>query len=421
MFSPLKSGQVPAGKKLRISPIVLVLAALILLGVVLVPPILGRLLGTNLSNCWEFFPIPVDAQPTGEVDLRAVAALPNGEAWAVGEQRNDNSSQAITMHFDGSRWQRVELQPLDSKYSGLNAVLAISPDDIWAAGSYHGDSEQHTLIMHWNGNAWNIVPSPSPGADGNVLDAISYVSSGDIWAVGSTVPARSSPQPLLLHWNGKNWTEKPADILEGVAVANGVAAIAANDVWAVGSRGVEGRMLMLHWDGTRWSLVQGTPALELRPLQAAAVAGPSDVWAVGSSPSIKTTTTLTMHWDGKSWVQVPSPNWGTLSDGQLTKPVFENAGFVAVSAASSNDVWAVGSWGDSVYGHSYQRPFALHWDGTVWTVELDAIPFGERASLKAVAAFKGEVWTLGSYVSADSSAETPVSFHRKGVRCPKSP
>ena len=65
---------------------------------------------------------------------------------------------------------------------------------------------------------------------------------------------------------------------------HGVAAIALNDVWAVGGYGIQGNQawqLIEHWDGKNWTFAT-TPTLNTpNELQAVSAVAASDVWAVG--------------------------------------------------------------------------------------------------------------------------------------------
>ena len=68
----------------------------------------------------------------------------------------------------------------------LTSVAPLSADDAWAAGVYLDDAdlEAKTLVEHWNGSEWTVVPTPNPyPADG--LYGIAAVSANDVWAVGS--------------------------------------------------------------------------------------------------------------------------------------------------------------------------------------------------------------------------------------------
>jgi hypothetical protein len=90
----------------------------------------------------------------------------------------------------------------------------------------------------------------------------------------------------------------------------------------------------LHWTGTAWKQVpspnSGT-ASDANVLSGVAVTSPSDAWAVGSYASGRGRT-LTLHWNGTAWKQVPSPNAGS----------GKNA-LVGVAATSASNAWAVGS------------------------------------------------------------------------------
>jgi hypothetical protein len=80
--------------------------------------------------------------------------------------------------------------------------------------------------MHWDGQAWSTVAAPEVGG----LNAVAAISADDGWAVGNSI----------LHWDGSSWT-KVADAQETLYA---ITFIDKDDVWAVG----EG-MLTMHWDG----------------------------------------------------------------------------------------------------------------------------------------------------------------------------
>jgi hypothetical protein len=123
----------------------------------------------------------------------------------------------------------------------------------------------------------------------------------------------------------------------------GAAAIAANDMWAVGYtagyRAQRPRALAEHFDGTSWS---GVPnSLPGDPLVSVAAAASSDVWAVGTPPFIA-------HWNGTSCSVASSP----------TLP--PNSSLSAVTAPAANNAWVVGNTAGS------SNALGEHWDGTSW-------------------------------------------------------
>ena len=91
-------------------------------------------------------------------------------------------------------------------------------------------------MEHWNGTAWSVVPSPSPGTDGNYLNGVAAVSANDVWAVGYYASVAGMPdadRALERH----SWVSGPPSPNPGTGtngILNGVAAVSANDVWAVG-------------------------------------------------------------------------------------------------------------------------------------------------------------------------------------------
>src|SRR5205823_4097488 len=105
-------------------------------------------------------------------------------------------------------------------------------NDVWVVGGSGG----HTITERWDGTAWSAVSSPSPGDYSNGFFAIAAVSANDVWAVGADSSTTTNYQTLTEHWDGTQWSVVPSP---NVSTYNhslsGVAAIATNDVWAVGS------------------------------------------------------------------------------------------------------------------------------------------------------------------------------------------
>ncbi|HEX9990820.1 MAG TPA: S-layer homology domain-containing protein [Chloroflexia bacterium] len=176
--------------------------------------------------------------------------------------------------------------------------------------------------------------------------------------------------------------EQGGETLQDVAVAT------ATDVWAVGYYiDLAGRYktLTLHWDGSQWNNVPSpnpSPDFENNVLYGVSAASPNDVWAVGThSNSSSEAEPIILHWDGSQWNVVPSPV--IAGDSRLDD----------VEAISSNDVWAVGFFANSGGGTS---PLTLHWNGTNWT-QVPTPSSGQFSDLRAVSATSGtDVWAAGS-------------------------
>lgn len=83
-------------------------------------------------------------------------------------------------------------------------------DDIWAA-----DGFTKTLILHWNGARWRHVPSP--GAGGAFLNDVAAISANNAWAVRA-----GGRGTLILHWNGTAWHRVRSPAIRGGAGLIGI-------------------------------------------------------------------------------------------------------------------------------------------------------------------------------------------------------
>ncbi len=369
--------------------------------------------------------------------LNAVAALSANNIWAVGGFSNSSDpsiGQTLIEHWSGTLWSVVPSPNTQFTLNVLNGVAAASPDDIWAVG-YATDSgpsvnlspflaDSHTLIEHWNGSQWAIVPSPNPGTTAklpngvvltiNVLNAVAVVSPKDVWAVGYSVSHQVSQQTisqgfllvdaLVEHWNGSQWSvvKTPATGSYSNSL-NGVTAVSANNIWAVGfsfggaSNGNTQNPLIERWNGSQWSIVTnpitGSPYNNLTGI---AAASPNDIWAVGwsniASINSHTEQTLIERWNGSRWTIVPSPNDASANNNQLSQVV----------ATSDTDVWAVGAAPRSYPEQG--KTLIEQWNGSQWSMVQGQNP-GQSGSnyLTGVALVPGshQLWAVGYYGSGD--------------------
>src|SRR5205823_1467931 len=118
---------------------------------------------------------------------------------------------------------------------------------------------------HWDGTSWSVVPSPSPGTTLNRLSGVAALAADDVWAIGLETAPSGGEVPLAEHWDGTSWSAvdtAPLPPNDGISEFLGVSATSTNDVWAVGDYGnTQGGITTLaeHWDGTSWSIVS-TPS-----------------------------------------------------------------------------------------------------------------------------------------------------------------
>jgi hypothetical protein len=292
---------------------------------------------STVARSWVEVPPPIPSPG----NISGIAAVTDTDVWSVGFQLQDGANVVLTEHWDGSTWSVMPAQMPPDPYSFFSGVIALNSRNVWAVGySLDGDGVTFSnLVEHWDGTSWQIVPSPNVELRDNLLYAISAVSPNDIWAVGytDTISGAHYILPLALHWDGTAWMVVPTPATRG-AFFLAVKAIASDDVWAVGEK---------H----------------------------------GSAHAL-TSTTYILHWDGTLWSVVPSPNG----------PAAINA-LSGVSGVASNDVWAVGYTGASFTDNG---AFALHWDGTAWTIVPTAGTSGGDPLYAVVAVTSHNVWAVGT-------------------------
>jgi hypothetical protein len=291
---------------------------------------------------WSLVPTPALSSggingPGGQ--FFGVAGTASNDVWAVGFKigpDNPDFGEQLIEHWDGTAWSEVTSPLVEG--DSLRAVAAISANDVWAVGDRSEQGFENALIEHWDGTAWSIVRDSSisgVGANTSTLLSVSADATNDVWAVGTET---------LLHFNGTTWSEVPSPILH----ADSVTALSPTNAWAVGTVTVfadhkqHTKPAIEHWDGTSWSIVS-SPNPNSAPTKDTALNGiaavsADDIWAVGGGDFDTTgsSATLIEHWDGTTWTIVSSPDPGTASNA-----------LAAVTALSDGTVVAVGDQQES--------------------------------------------------------------------------
>jgi hypothetical protein len=246
----------------------------------------------------------------------------------------------------------------------------------------------------------------------NSLRDIDAVAANDIWAVGSAYDGVTEDFSLLLHWDGTSWTNVPGpDELHGYVTPKAVEAIAADDAWVVGSTGETpgtAQAMALHWNGSAWSSVplpQLEDDIERSYLEDLIVFAPNDIWAIGWQVrdliSRKEGKPLFLHWNGKTWNLMP----GEGLDIEDTPSSSRGAYIPAISGTGPDDLWAVGYASESYYSvyvtfHDVTTSmFIAHWDGHAWS-QMPGPPVDATAAVlyDVKALAPDDVWAVGATV-----------------------
>lgn len=362
-------------------------------------------------------------QPTGNLDLTHLTALSPTNVWTFGTitQGNAGSIQfaSLVEHWNGSKWSIVptaDTAPLLHSLQGeldhpmseamfLNSMTVVSADNIWAAGAVtvqkgrlSGDEFGHTLIEHWDGHQWQVVASPDGNAQGfNSLSSIVAISANDIWAAGTTGPSTEpSTTPLVEHWDGNNWSVVQLPTSLHGKFLNGISALSANDIWAVGAASTANNSnelpLAVHWDGHSWSTALLAPDLNAGEFSTVKAISANDIWATETLSPQGSPQPVLAHWNGQQWSRVGRIN-GAPADSH----------FWGITAGGANNVWIVGDTPGRGQSPYVTQPLVEHWNGQSWNrVALPAPVYG---SLSDVAIAGGKVWVVGG--STDSTGQSP--------------
>ena len=293
-----------------------------------------------------------------------VSALSDADVWTVGSfssSGGNNIDQTLTEHWNGSAWSVVHTPNVGTQGSKLQAVSALSDTNVWAVGESNSSGSANndlTLIEHFNGSAWSVVPSPNPSNEGDFLTGVAALAANNVWAAGwFDNPVAGALAPLILHWDGTTWSVVTNGVpTGGDIVLHGITALSANDVGEFGGGPTN---FAMHWDGTQWSVTNSAsfPSGGQETLAGVSAASSKDVWAAGSyAPTVfAELQTLAIHWDGKQWSKVTTPDVDQFFNRLL-----------GVVVVKSNDVWAVGYayTPDGLNFHTLTE----HWNGSRWSI-----------------------------------------------------
>ena len=221
-------------------------------------------------------------------DPLSLSASSSRDVWILG---NTPDFRPLTLHYDGRGWTSLPVPAAPNEFDILYDVVALAPNNAWAVGQSvtRGTVEQNALILHWDGSRWSRVEAPA-GLEN--LYALAAVSPNDIWAVA---PAQEDPavglRVIVVHWDGTIWREVESGLR---SVDLGFArAVSANNIWAVGSTsGTAKRGVVVHWNGRDFRIVRTTGRSGTDVFFAVAAAG-RQAWAAGDEDIV--------HWDGRGW------------------------------------------------------------------------------------------------------------------------
>jgi hypothetical protein len=240
---------------------------------------------------------------------------------------------------------------------------------------------------------WKIAQVIGPPDGDSLMDDISATGPRDAWAIaqvcGSSRCTHGSATLQVERWDGTGWRQVaalPGPVLHAQNAF--VGASSGTDAWVLAEfdRGADA----LHWDGKHWTVFRAGGCGQVFPV----VFGPGDAWAFSGG-----TRACASHFSGHSWQQVVMPG---IPD--------------AVSAASRNDIWAVGRVPSGTASPGY---IAMHWDGRSWTAiaipDLDLRSGQRLVGGNMVATGPRDVWVEYGVQAQGNNDLTGLLLHWDGA------
>jgi len=264
------------------------------------------------------------------------------------------------------------------------------------------------------GLLWRVVPSPNGSTYINRLWGVAAIAANDVWAAGgysNEVNNHELYQAMAQHWDGTSWSLVTVPQPGSQSELLSISAISSNDIWAVGyyvdiSTPTE-HTYIAHWDGTNWTQASSPDFGSSSYLQGVAAVAPDAVWAVGGYVNQTGTAALTLalFWDGSTWASVPSPNPGTWN-------YLESA-----TATTADDMWAAGMIAPDDPRTQYQRTLTIHCTRSACNSVISPNTGAGDNILQSVSAFSSsDVWAVGSSeVITDPQTIVPLVIHWNGA------
>jgi hypothetical protein len=235
------------------------------------------------GSAWKVVTSPNSG--AGDNTLASVSAVSASDIWAVGFTGASPGDAALIEHWNGSKWSLVDA-PATGGPAGLHGVSAISSTNVVAVGQRGASGG--TLVERFDGESWSVEASADPEGGSSALFGVSAPSATAQWAAGTFIPEGGVERTLTERSTGGPWSIKSSpNVSPNANELFAVSARSAGKAFAVGyhetADGTRRTLAEAFADGA-WK-VQSTPngSTDSNQLEGVVAISATNVWAVGSS------------------------------------------------------------------------------------------------------------------------------------------
>ncbi len=294
------------------------------------------------------------------VSLAHVVMLSANEGWAIGAYGGAaGCNGAVLLHYSNGQWKA------NQRFSGIgiNSIAFASPADGWAVGggqACNQSSPSTPIMYHYDGKSWAAVSAPSDAVE---LDKVVMTSASDGWMLGLKLSsgngANATTPGLLLHYDGKSWSEVsiPGVNQLGVVQFADLSMVSATNGWLAGTiygggavtnalhAGTPSKSVLFHFDGKQWNKASTVlDSIRGASVNSLSLVPSNDGWLIGAALG---TGTFFLRLSGGTWAKVNPPTGASLAQ---------------IVTLAANDAWAIGTG---------ELPLLLHYQNGSWeTISL---------------------------------------------------
>jgi hypothetical protein len=245
------------------------------------------------------------------------------DGWAVANNFNRGS---VLFHYTHGAWQEAgDTTPVGN----LAAVQALSATSAWgySADAYGG---KFASIVHFDGTSWVQQPISGISQTSRVV-SMQMASDTRGWALVSLSGDYGDSRYAIFQYQGNNtWTTHSQLDAGQLGNISGLAMVSAEDGWAIGQRGIDGPssvtygvavpQMLYHYTHGKWQNValHLTSSVSYLNLEQIVMRSANDGWLIAQDqnqrPGITASgiqrRTVLLHYDGKTWTEVPTPTTG---------------------------------------------------------------------------------------------------------------